>query len=116
MERQLEFYQLEYGGAKVPPAQRKRLLHRAACWMDLLCSRCPALRAEHDEAIRFAICAAADAIYELEQGGPVVKESNGDLSVSYQAKVYATERQRVALAAFPYLCGTGLLYGGVRPW
>ena len=116
MERQLAFYELEYGGTKIPVSQRKRLLYRASCWLDLMTVKCSALRLEQDEALRFAICAAADALYGLEEGGQVLQEKNGELSVSYAAKVSATERQQVAMAVFPYLCSTGLLYCGVRPW
>ena len=115
MERQLAFYAEDYGGSKIPLSQRKRLLYRATCWLNLLTNPCPALRAEQEEALLFAICAAAEAIYDLEQGG-VLRQTNGDLTVTYQARMSATERQQVALAAFPFLCGTGLLYCGVRPW
>lgn len=115
MERQLEFYEMDYGGTKIPANQKVRLLRRASAWLDLLTVKCPALRLEQEEAIRFAICAAADALYDLEKGA-VLKEQNGDLSVSYGAKLSATERQLVVQAAFPYLCGSGLLYCGVRPW
>lgn len=116
MERQLAFYTLDFGGSKIPESERKRLLRRASSWLDLLCVKCPALRIEQEEAIRFAICAAADALWALEQGGQVLSEKNGDLSVTYAAPAAATERQQVALAAFPYLCGTGLLYCGVKKW
>ena len=115
MERQLEFYELEFAGEKIPVAQRRRLLRRASAWLDVLTVKCPALRIEQDEAIRYAICAAADALYDLEQK-QVLKEANGDLSVSYGAKLSVTERQSVAQAAFPFLCGTGLLCCGVVPW
>ncbi len=115
MERQLEYYALEFEGDKIPVSQRKRLLRRASAWLDVMTAKCPALRLEHDEALRCAICAAAEALYDLEQK-QVLKESNGDLSVTYATKLSVTERQVVALAAFPYLCGTGLLYCGVRPW
>lgn len=115
MERQLAFYTLDYGGSQIPESQRKRLFRRASSWVDLLTVKCPALRIEQEEAIRFAICAAADALWKLEQGGQVLSEKNGELSVSYAVKA-ATERQQVAQAVFPYLCGTGLLYCGVKKW
>ena len=115
MERQLAFYTLDYGGSQIPESQRKRLFRRASSWVDLLTVKCPALRIEQEEALRFAICAAADVLWNLEQGGQVQKEQNGDLSVTYAAKA-VSERQKVAEAVFPYLCGTGLLYCGVKRW
>ena len=115
MERQLEFYELEFAGEKIPVSQRRRLFRRASSWRDAMTVKCPALREEQEEAIRYAVCAAAEAIYDFEKG-QVSKEANGDLSVSYMAKVSATERQSVAQAVFPFLCGTGLLYCGVVPW
>ena len=116
MEEQLGFYELDYGGEQIPPGQRSRLLRRASAWLDSMTVNCPALRLEQEEAIRFAICAAADALWRLEQGGEPASQQNGDLRVSYQSRPALPERQAVALAAFPYLCGTGLLYCGVRPW
>lgn len=116
MEEQLNFYEQIYGGCTIPPLQRKRLFRRASAWLDSMTVRCPALRLEQEEAIRFAICAAAEALWQLEQGGPVLSEQNGQLKVSYQSRPALSERQQVALAAFPYLCGTGLLYCGVSPW
>ena len=59
MERQLAFYAEDYGGSKIPLSQRKQLLYRATCWLNLLTNPCPALRAEQEEALLFAICAAA---------------------------------------------------------
>ena len=115
MERQLAFYELDYGGSKIPVEERKRVFRRASSWVDLLTVKCPALRIEQEEALRFAICAAADALWNLEQGGQVQKEQNGDLSVTYAVKA-VSERQKVAEAGFPYLCGTGLLYCGVKRW
>ena len=115
MERQLAFYTLDYGGSQIPESQRKRLFRRASSWVDLLTVKCPALRIEQEEALRFAICAAADVLWNLEQGGQVQKEQNGDLSVTYAVKA-VSERQKVAEAVFPYLCGTGLLYCGVKRW
>ena len=115
MERQLAFYELDYGGSKIPVEERKRVFRRASSWVDLLTVKCPALRIEQEEALRFAICAAADALWNLEQGGQVQKEQNGDLSVTYAVKA-VSERQKVAEAVFPYLCGTGLLYCGVKRW
>ena len=115
MERQLVFYELDYGGTSIPKQERVRVLRRASRWLDLLTVRCPALRIEQEEALRFGICAAADAIWKLEQGGAVLSEKNGDLAVTYAAKS-ATEQEAVLTAAFPYLCGTGLLYCGVRKW
>lgn len=115
MEKQLEFYELSYGGSKLPPCERERLLRRAGGWLDLLTVKCPALRQEQEEAFRFAVCAAAEAIWELSRK-TVIQEKNGELSVSYAAADATTERQAVTLAAFPYLCGTGLLYCGVKRW
>lgn len=115
MERQLAFYELDYGGSKIPVEERKRVFRRASSWVDLLTVKCPALRVEQEEALRFAICAAADVLWNLEQGGQVQKEQNGDLSVTYAVKA-VSERQKVAEAVFPYLCGTGLLYCGVKKW
>ena len=46
MENQLEFYELSYGGSKLPPCERERLLRRAGGWLDLLTVKCPALRLE----------------------------------------------------------------------
>ncbi len=115
MERQLAFYELDYGGSKIPVEERKRVFRRASSWVDLLTVKCPALRIEQEEALRFAICAAADVLWNLEQGGQVQKEQNGDLSVTYAVKA-VSERQKVAEAVFPYLCGTGLLYCGVKRW
>ncbi len=115
MERQLEFYDIDYGGSKIPKEQKLRLLRRAWAWLDLLMKDCPALRFKEEKAIRHAICAAADAIFELEQR-VILKEQNGDLSLTYAARLSVTERQLVAQAIFPYLCGSGLLYRGVREW
>ena len=115
MERQLAFYELDYGGSQIPVEERKRVFRRASSWVDLLTVKCPALRIEQEEALRFAICAAADVLWNLEQGGQVQKEQNGDLSVTYAVKA-VSERQKVAEAVFPYLCGTGLLYCGVKRW
>ena len=115
MERQLAFYELDYGGSFVPEKERVRILRRASHWLDLMTVKCPALRVEQEEAIRFAICAAADAVWKQEQGGAVLSEKNGDLSVNYAAKA-ATEAELVLAAAFPYLCGTGLLYCGVKKY
>ena len=114
MERQLAFYELDYGGSAIQKEERRRVLRRASSWLDLLCVNCPALRMEQEEAIRYAICAAADALWKLEQRGEVQKEQNGELSVTYAAA--QSERKSVSEAAFPYLCGTGLLYCGVRKW
>lgn len=115
MERQLAFYELDYGGSKIPVEERKRVFRRASSWVDLLTVKCPALRIEQEEALRFAICAAADVLWNLERGGQVQKEQNGELSVTYAVKA-VSERQKVAEAVFPYLCGTGLLYCGVKRW
>lgn len=115
MQKLMEYYTLEYEGEQIPPAQRQRFLRRAYGWLQVLTVQCPLLRAEHENALRYAVCAAAEAIYNLEQK-QVLKESNGDLSVTYASKLSATERQAVTLAVLPYLCGTGLLYCGVRAW
>jgi len=113
MEELLEFYEICYGGGKIPKKERLRLLRRAMQWLELLTRRDAALRLEYKENMWHAVCAAADAIYELEKS-VVLKEQNGDLSITYAARLSTTERQLVWQALFPYLAWTGLLYRGVR--
>ena len=48
MERQLAFYELDYGGSKIPVEERKRVFRRASSWVDLLTVKCPALRIEQE--------------------------------------------------------------------
>ncbi len=114
MEEMLIFYALDFQG-KMPEEARKGYLLRGARALDAMCCPCPALRLEQEEALRYAICAAAEALYDLDHP-PVLKEENGELKVTYNAALSADRRQVMAAAAYPYLLGTGLLYRGVRRW
>lgn len=114
MNELLEWYQMGYRGQKLPPEQRFRLLYQAQALVEGLVDPCPWRRLEQEEALRWAICAAAEALYDWEQG-LAQREQNGDLSVSYQSRGDSA-RQLVAGAIYPYLCGTGLLYRGRHSW
>ncbi len=114
MEEILTFYIEEYEG-EMPETQRVSYLRKAAAILDAMINPCPALRLQHDEALHFAICAVADELYK-ENHPAVIKEENGDLKLTYSQSLSATERQAAAKVAYPYLCGTGLLYRGVRKW
>ncbi len=114
MEEILSFYIEEFEG-EMPEDKRAAYLKRAAAILDAMTNPCPALRVQHDEALRFAICAVADELYNVNRPA-VLKEENGDLKLTYAKPLSAIERQAAAKVAYPYLCGTGLLYCGVRKW
>ncbi len=114
MDGLLQFYEQEYGGSKVPMAQRARLLYKASGAVDALTCRDTALRAEHTEALSFACCAAADALWEREAHGDVLRETNGDVTIAYRTGGAPSLYHILHGAVFPYLNGTGLLYRGVN--
>lgn len=113
LEGTMEFYEMQYGGSKIPKSERARILRRAGYWLGLLTGLDRKLLDDPAEPVFHALCAAADAIYELEKR-VILKEQNGDLSVTYGAKLSTTERQLVWQAIYPYLAWRGVLYRGVR--
>lgn len=65
---------------------------------------------------RFAICAAADVIFEESKAATSQKQSEsvGNHSVTYRTKSteeYSTEKRKKVMT---YLLGTGLLYSAMR--
>ena len=113
MDTLILFYQSEFQSNKIPESNQRRLLKRAYACLDSMTLSCKELREEFSEQFNFAVCAAADAIYQLELAGNILKQENADFKLTFQAQ-NSSERQKVAAAAFPYLSGTGLLYCGVR--
>ena len=113
MDTLILFYQSEFQSNKIPEINQRRLLNRAYAWLNSMAVSSAELRQTFSYQFNSAVCAAADAIYELELGGHVIKQENADLKLTFQSQEFASERQKVAAAAFPYLSGTGLLYCGV---
>lgn len=113
MDGLLQFYEQEYGGSKVPTKERARILRQACGTVDALTCRDELLRAEHEQALSFACCAAADALWEIEVRGDVLRETNGDVTIAYRTGGAPSLYRTVQGAVLPYLNGTGLLYRGV---
>lgn len=109
-----EFYASEYGG-KLSQDEFVRLQGRASAFLSTLTlgrSDSNALLSWQKRLVQMAVCAVADAIYEAENGGQIVSESNDGISVSYAARVQQTDEKRLYDVAAQYLASTGLLYRG----
>ena len=113
MEELLKFYQEDYGGDLLPLCHRRLYLQKAAGMVDSMTHRMQELRKEHEEALKFASCSAADALWEYDRKDGVTRETNGDLTVTYASGDPLSLEQRLRQAVWPYLNGTGLLYRGV---
>lgn len=114
MDTLITFYQSEFQSNKIPEFNQRRLLNRAYAWLNSMVNVSQELREKFSYQFNSAVCAAADEIYQLELGGYIVKQENADIKLTFQSRELASERQRVAMAIFPYLSGTGLLYCGVK--
>ena len=108
------FYTSDYGG-KLPNEEFERLQKRASAFLSALTlgrSDSETLLPFQRKMVQMAVCAVADAIYEAENGGQIVSESNDGVSVSYAEKVQQTDEKRLYDAAVQYLASTGLMYRG----
>ena len=108
------FYVSEYGG-KLLSEEFTRLQGRASAFLASLTlgrSESQSLLPWQKKLVQMALCAVVDAVFEAENGGQVVSESNDGISVSYATKPQQTDEQRLYDAAAQYLATAGLLYRG----
>ncbi|MCM1115611.1 MAG: hypothetical protein NC397_08965 [Clostridium sp.] len=63
----------------------------------------------------FAVCSVADVIYtQSKQNNNKISESVGNHSVSYNIRTAEEFEKEKRSKALTFLCGTGLLYGGLH--
>ncbi len=67
-----------------------------------------ALRSDDLKAVKFAICAAAEAVYNLDKHRDVKSENNDGYSVTYSDNSESSRRLRMTEAADLYLADTTL--------
>ncbi|WP_304509667.1 hypothetical protein [Anaerotignum sp.] len=110
-----EFYQDSYGGNAIPLADFQRFSKRASEYIDMATFGRAASYNDEENLVKKACCAVAEAIKINEEGGGVVAESVGKISINYAASVTntPTEAERLSTAICRYLIHTGLLYLGV---
>ncbi len=104
------FYRNSFGGS-MSEADFDRYIARSTGYLDaILRGDVPE---EHQNAVKFAACAAADFLLRHERG--ISSEENGDLRVTYLPAADQPLTPHAALAAIAthFLGDTGLLYLGV---
>ena len=109
------FYTGEYHGTMTAEQFNRQLLPAAAYVDDLTMGRAAAEDLTEDELlrVRYAICAAAEAMADNPTHGDVVSESNDGISVHYESGASGIREKRIRDAAVLYLAQTNLLYRGV---
>lgn len=101
------FYTRFYGGTDLSAEEFERLKSRAGAYVSGLTGG----ELSADPARR-AVCAVAEAMNTIEQGGELASQSVGSWSKAYAAKTPRTDEQKLRDAAMLYLSGSGC----VRRW
>lgn len=109
------FYTGEYHGSMTAEQFTRQLLPASAYVDDLTMGRASADDLTEDELlrVRYAICAAAEAMHDAPAHGDVVSESNDGISVHYESGGSGVREKQIRDAAVLYLAQTNLLYRGV---
>jgi len=109
-----QFYVDEYGSSAIPATDWKRKEREArATVASMTFARIYKydLTVSDMEAVKFAICAAAEKQYAADQIGNISSETNDGLSRTYKSS--RSLNREIGSAITTYLAGTTLLYRGL---
>ena len=93
------YYQNEYGGSILTEAEFLPMALRCSVLIDKITFQ----RATETEEVKLAMCAAAEALYELRSGGSIVSENNDGYAVTYRERSEEEQTLAVLTAARLFL-------------